>query len=36
MHVTRNSIDTNAGPSEWFTGTVYVDTIAMPSGTSRA
>ncbi len=35
MHITRNSIDTNAGPSEWFTGTVYIDTIATPSGTSR-
>jgi quercetin dioxygenase-like cupin family protein len=35
MHITRNSIDTSAGPSEWFTGTVYVDTIATPSGPSR-
>src|SRR6266540_3734107 len=35
MHITRNSIDTNAGPSEWFTGTVYIDTIATPSGPSR-
>jgi quercetin dioxygenase-like cupin family protein len=35
MHITRNSIDTNAGPSAWFTGTVYVDTIATPSGPSR-
>ena len=35
MHITRNSIDTNAGPKEWFTGAVYVDTIATPSGPSR-
>src|SRR6266571_867477 len=35
MHITRNSIDTNAGPSEWFTGAVYIDTVAAPSGQSR-
>jgi quercetin dioxygenase-like cupin family protein len=35
MHITRNSIDTKAGPREWFTGTVYLDTIATPSGRSR-
>ena len=35
MHITRDSIDTNAGPSEWFTGNVYVDSIATPSGPSR-
>ena len=35
MYITRNSIDTNAGPSEWFTGRVYVDTVATPSGQSR-
>lgn len=26
---------TNAGPSEWFTGTVYVDAVAAPHGASR-
>jgi quercetin dioxygenase-like cupin family protein len=35
MHITRNSIDTNAGPSEWFTGAVYIDTVAAPSDVSR-
>jgi quercetin dioxygenase-like cupin family protein len=35
MHVTRNSIDTKAGPSEWFTGSVYIDAVATPSGQSR-
>lgn len=35
MQVTKNSINTNAGPSEWFTGSVFVDTIATPSGQSR-
>ena len=36
MHITRNTLETNQGPSEWFTGTVYLDPIASPSATSRA
>jgi quercetin dioxygenase-like cupin family protein len=35
MQITRNSLDTAAGPSDWFTGSVYVDTVAAPSGASR-
>lgn len=35
MQVTRNSPETGAGPSEWFTGAVYVDSVAAPSGPSR-
>jgi quercetin dioxygenase-like cupin family protein len=35
MQITRDSIDTNAGPSEWFTGRVYIDQVAAPSGQSR-
>ncbi|CAA9312720.1 MAG: hypothetical protein AVDCRST_MAG90-563, partial [uncultured Microvirga sp.] len=35
MQITRNSIETTAGPSEWFTGSVYIDTVATPSGPSR-
>ncbi len=35
MQITRNDIETAVGPSEWFTGTVYIDTVARPSGTSR-
>jgi quercetin dioxygenase-like cupin family protein len=35
MEITRNGIATNPGPSEWFTGTVYLDPMAVPSGTSR-
>jgi quercetin dioxygenase-like cupin family protein len=35
MQVTRNTIETAAGPSDWFTGTVFLDTIATPSGHSR-
>jgi quercetin dioxygenase-like cupin family protein len=35
MQITRNSIQTNVGPSAWFTGAVYVDTVATPSGQAR-
>jgi len=35
MQVTRNKIATTAGPSEWFTGTVYIDAVATPSGGAR-
>jgi quercetin dioxygenase-like cupin family protein len=35
MEITRNAHDTAAGPSEWFTGTVYIDAVATPSGASR-
>jgi quercetin dioxygenase-like cupin family protein len=35
MQITRNSLETTAGPSDWFTGAVYLDTIAAPSDGSR-
>ena len=35
MQITRNSIETGRGPSEWFTGDVYIDTVAAPSEGSR-
>jgi quercetin dioxygenase-like cupin family protein len=35
MQITKNGIDTAAGPSDWFTGAVYIDTLATPSGASR-
>ncbi|HEX7310788.1 MAG TPA: cupin domain-containing protein [Gaiellaceae bacterium] len=35
MQITRNSVETARGPSEWFTGAVYIDSIAVPSGGSR-
>ena len=35
MKITRNSIDTGRGPAEWFTGDVYLDTVAAPSDGSR-
>jgi quercetin dioxygenase-like cupin family protein len=35
MQITRNSLETGRGPSDWFTGTVYVDTVAAPSNGSQ-
>lgn len=35
MQLTRNTNKTNAGPSEWFTGSVFLDSVATPSGASR-
>jgi quercetin dioxygenase-like cupin family protein len=35
MQVTRNSVDTAAGPAEWFTGAVFIDAVAAPAGGSR-
>jgi quercetin dioxygenase-like cupin family protein len=35
MQITRNSSATNAGPSDWFTGTVFIDAVAAPSPPSR-
>jgi hypothetical protein len=32
MQITRNGMDTTAGPREWFTGAVYIDPVATPSG----
>ena len=35
MRITTNNSETMAGPREWFTGAVYVDAVATPSGPSR-
>jgi quercetin dioxygenase-like cupin family protein len=35
MQITRNISDTAAGPSDWFTGAVYIDAVAAPSNGSR-
>jgi quercetin dioxygenase-like cupin family protein len=35
VKITRNSLATNVGPSDWFTGTVYVDTVATAAEPSR-
>jgi quercetin dioxygenase-like cupin family protein len=28
MQITRNSVETSPGPSEWFSGTVFIDPVA--------
>ena len=35
MQITRNGSDTNQGPADWFTGAVYLDQVAAPSGSTR-
>jgi quercetin dioxygenase-like cupin family protein len=35
MQITKNSTPSMAGPSDWFTGTVYIDSVAMPAEGSR-
>jgi quercetin dioxygenase-like cupin family protein len=31
MQITRNTLETTRASSDWFTGSVYIDTIAAPS-----
>jgi hypothetical protein len=28
VEITRSSLDTSQGPSDWFTGTVFIDPVA--------
>ena len=35
MEITKNSTETTRGPADWFTGAVYIDAVAAPSGPSR-
>jgi quercetin dioxygenase-like cupin family protein len=35
VQITRNSLATGPGPADWFTGAVFIDTIAAPSEGSR-
>jgi len=35
MQITRNSLETAPGPSDWFTGSVFIDTVAAPEANSR-
>ena len=35
MQITRTVSETISGPSEWFTGSVYLDPVATPSEQSR-
>jgi quercetin dioxygenase-like cupin family protein len=36
VQITPSSLDTSRGPEDWFTGTVFIDTIATPAPPSRA
>ena len=36
MKITRNSLDSQSGPSDWFTGDVYFDVISEPAEPFRA
>jgi quercetin dioxygenase-like cupin family protein len=35
MQITRNSTETRPGPTEWFSGTVFIDAVAAPAAGSR-
>jgi quercetin dioxygenase-like cupin family protein len=35
MQITRTGGGTNQGPADWFTGAVYLDQVAAPSGSYR-
>jgi quercetin dioxygenase-like cupin family protein len=35
MRTTKNATETVAGPSDWFTGAVYIDAVAAPTAGSR-
>jgi len=35
MQITKNSLDTSQGPSDRFTGAVFIDTVAAPEGVSH-
>ena len=35
MQFTKNGGKTAPGPKEWFTGAVFIDSVAVPSGPSR-
>jgi len=35
MQITSSSGETAAGPAEWFTGSVFIDSVAKPLGSSR-
>jgi quercetin dioxygenase-like cupin family protein len=35
MQITRNAVETTPGPGDWFTGAVFIDTVAAPAASSR-
>ena len=34
MQITRNNLETGAGPCDWFTGAVFIDRVAEPAASS--
>jgi quercetin dioxygenase-like cupin family protein len=36
MQITRNSIETEKGPADWFSGDVYIDAVAASPAPARA
>ncbi|MDE3133998.1 MAG: cupin domain-containing protein [Acidobacteriota bacterium] len=34
MQITRSGGESQKGPGDWFTGDVYIDTVAVPAGSS--
>ena len=35
MELTRNTLETTPGPADWFTGTVYIDSISAPGEATK-
>ncbi len=35
MQITKNALDTTRGPADWFTGIVFIDTVAAPASGSQ-
>ncbi|MBV9280653.1 MAG: SDR family oxidoreductase [Chloroflexi bacterium] len=36
MQITRNSLETGRGPTDWFTRAVFIDAVASPIGLTKA
>jgi quercetin dioxygenase-like cupin family protein len=36
MQITKSPFETATGPSDWFTGAVYIDAVAAPPAPNRA
>jgi hypothetical protein len=36
MQITKNSVETTIGPSDWFTRAIYIDAVAAPPAPNRA
>jgi len=36
LEITRSGLETTVGPADWFTGSAYIDTLAVAAGPSTA